>query len=303
MNKQSNTTEEGPHMTEKETRVHKRIVSFFHWIKPYAGLYLIVVLGCATTLAVLWFIPEGSEDESSYSYDSSSSSSDCNVLGLNLHGTLLTYVPPGNEDDTFADKDVTGSEDLVSGILAAEDDDSIKAVVLEIDSGGGYPVAGEEIADALKALNKPSVAVIRQSGASAAYWAATGADKIYASKNSDVGSIGVTMSYLEDINKDKKWIDLSTGKYKDTGDPDKPLTEDERQLLLRDLNIVYQNFMQAVSDNRNIPLDQVKAIADGSTVLGDKAQSLGLIDEIGSWIQAEKYLEEQIGAKPDVCWY
>lgn len=297
-------------MSEKEAKSHKRIMNFLRWIKPYAGLYLIVILGCATTLAALWFIPDGSEStdgSSSYSYDGSSSSSDstseCNVLGLNLHGMLLTYIPPGNEDDTFSDKDVTGSEELVSGILSAQSDDNIKAVVLEVDSSGGYPVAGEEIADALKTLNKPSVAIIRQSGASAAYWAATGADKIFASKNSDVGSIGVTLSYLENVDKDKKWIDLSTGKYKDTGNPDKPLTEEERQLLLRDLDVVLQNFIQAVSDNRNIPVDKVKAIADGSTVLGEKAKTLGLIDEIGSWIQAEKYLEEQIGAKPDICWY
>lgn len=284
-----------------------KVRSFFGWIKPYAGLFLIVVLGCLTAFSILYFIPEGeASDDSPYASASDTSGdlpADCNVLGLNIHGMLLTYVPPGNEDDPLSDKDVTGSEDIASAIRHVQDDADIKGIILEIDSGGGMPVAGEEIADALKASAKPTVAVIRQSGASAAYWAATGADKIFASKNSDVGSIGVTMSYLENIDKDKKWVDLSTGKYKDTGDPDKPLTEDERQLLLRDLNVVYQNFMQAVSDNRNISLDKVKAVADGSTVLGDKAKSLGLIDEIGSWDQAEKYLGEQIGEKPEVCWY
>ena len=313
MNKIKHTNEEDPHMTEKEARVHAWTVGifkkFWYWIQPYFALFIVVILGCLAAFSIIYFIPDdssSSSDSSSYSSassDGNDSSKDCNVLGLNLHGMLLTYLPPGNDDDPLSDKDVTGSEEIVMAIQRAQDDDNIKAILLEIDSGGGMPVAGEEIAEALKESSKPSVAVIRQTGASAAYWAATGADKIFASKNSDVGSIGVTMSYLEDIDKNKKWVSLSTGEYKDAGNPDKPLTEPERKLLLRDLNLVYQNFIQAVSDNRKIPVDDVKAIADGSTVLGDKAKSLNLIDEIGSWSQAEQYLQEEIGAKPDICWY
>lgn len=229
-------------------------------------------------------------------------SDSCNVLGINLHGDLYTYIPEGNEEDYLSSNDVTGSEDVVSAIWAAEEDENIKGVLLEIDSYGGMPVAGEEIADALKNLSKPSVAVIRQSGTSAAYWAAIGADRIFASRNSDVGSIGVTMSYLEEATPDKKYVQLSSGKFKDAGDPDKPLTNEEKELFLRDIKIIHENFINAVSVARNIPEDQVRIIADGSSVLGDSALSLKLIDEIGSWKAAEKYLEQQIGEKPEICW-
>lgn len=243
----------------------------------------------------------------SYSYTEDSEydeyySDSCNVLGINLHGDLYTYIPEGNEEDYLSSNDVTGSEDIVSAIWAAEEDENIKAVLLEIDSYGGMPVAGEEIADALKNLSKPSVAVIRQSGTSAAYWAATGADRIFASRNSDVGSIGVTMSYLEEATPDKKYVQLSSGKFKDAGNPDKPLTNEEKELLLRDIKIIHENFINAVAVARNIPEDQVRIIADGSSVLGDSALSLKLIDEIGSWKAAEKYLEQQIGEKPEICW-
>jgi len=232
--------------------------------------------------------------------------STCNVLGINLHGTLLTYIPPKNENDSFADTDVVASEEVVSLIRQANEDEQIKAILIEVDSQGGYPVAGEEIANALKGTGKPTIAIIRQSGLSAAYWAISSAEYIFASKNSDVGSIGVTTSYLDNVGKNKKegneYVQLSAGKYKDAGNPDKPLTEEERQIFIRDINIVHKNFIADVSANRGIALADVQKIADGSSVLGDQAKTLKLVDEIGGWNEAEKYLEQKIGTKPDICW-
>ncbi len=236
-----------------------------------------------------------------------SSSYSCNVAGIDLHGMLVTYVPSmGGMDDfeTYQAQygDAVGSENIIAAIRHADADESVKAIVLDIDSGGGSPVAGEEIAQALKDSFKPTVVVIRQGGLSSAYWAATGAKRIFASKNSDVGSIGVTSSYLEDINTDAKYIQLSSGKFKDSGDPDKPITEEEKRLFMRDVNIIYENFISDVSTNRSIPKDEVRAIADGSSVLGEAALSLKLIDEIGGWKEAETYLEQLMGEKPEVCW-
>lgn len=236
----------------------------------------------------------------------------CNVVGIDLHGVLATYVPAqGSADDPEEYQalygDAVGSQDIVSTIRGANQDDTIKAILVEIDSSGGYPVAGEEVAQALKRSTKPTVAVIRQSGLSAAYWAATGAKQIFASKNSDVGSIGVTSSYLDNVGKNKEdgnaYVQLSSGKYKDAGDPNKPLTEEERQLFLRDIKITHENFIEAVAANRGIPIEEVRTLADGSSVLGEKAQSLRLIDQIGGWAEAENYLEQQIGEKPEICWY
>ncbi len=247
------------------------------------------------------------EDSGDLGYDTSS----CNVLGINLHGMLATYVPmQGSADNPDAYQaqygDAVGSEDIVSSILSANQDDTIKAILMEVDSTGGYPVAGEEIADALKKSTKPTVVVIRQSGLSAAYWASTGAKQIFASRNSDVGSIGVTSSYLDNVAKNQKegnsYVQLSSGKYKDAGDPDKTLTEEEKQIFLRDIKITHENFIEAVAANRNIPAEQVRAIADGSSVLGDKAKTLNLIDQIGGWTEAEGYIEQQIGEKPEICW-
>lgn len=244
-----------------------------------------------------------SEGDSEYADDTST----CNVMGINLHGDLYTYIPESNDEDMLSEKDVVSSEDVVSSLLVAEEDDSIKAIIIEVDSSGGYPVAGEEIANTIKSISKPVIAFVRQSGTSAAYWSIITADKIFASKNSDVGSIGVTISYLENVAKNEKdglkYVQLSAGKYKDAGSPDKPLTEEEKALIVRDLKIVHENFIQDISNSRNIPIEKVRSMADGSSVLGEKAKELGLIDEIGGYLEVKKYIEEKIGETPDVCWY
>lgn len=240
--------------------------------------------------------------------DGSDETGSCNVLGINLHGYLVTYVPTvGSADDQDGYDsvygDAVGSEDLVSSIRQANLDENIKAIMIEVDSGGGSAVAGEEIFKAIDESTKPVVAYIRDIGASAAYLAISSADKILASRNSDVGSIGVTMSYLENTNEDKKYIQISSGKFKDAGDPDRPISEEERLLFLRDIKKVHENFIEDVAKNRKLTIENVRIIADGSTVLGDRAKSLGLIDEIGGWAEAEKYIEEEIGELSDVCWH
>ncbi|MDP3988075.1 MAG: signal peptide peptidase SppA [Candidatus Levybacteria bacterium] len=248
---------------------------------------------------------EKPSQESSLSDSGDTAKDDCSVFGVILHGDLLTYIPYHSENNSFFD-DSVASDYIVDIIKQANEDAEIKAILIEVDSGGGSAVAGEEISDAVKNSDKPIVAIIRGIGASGAYWAISSADKIFASKNSDVGSIGVTSSYLSSVENNKKngyvYEQLSVGKFKDSGDPDKPLTNEERSLFLRDINIIYENFIKAVSQNRKLSIADVRSFADGSTVLGEKAKSLGLIDEIGGMGEVEKYLEKTIGEKPEICW-
>ena len=285
-----------------------------NFIRNHKGIFYIsgliigfVVLNISSNYIYYNFIgPETLSLEDGGDSWNEDSTTDCNVLGINLHGQLVTYIPIDMSDSLLKDTDLVSSDTVLYYIKQSKEDEKIKAILVEIDSPGGTPVAGEEIANALKSSSKPTVAFIRQTGLSAAYWAATGAGRIFASKNSDVGSIGVTTSYLDNVNKNQKeglsFVQLSTGKYKDTGNPDKPLSQEEINLFMRDLNIIHQNFIDAVSINRKIPLGEVKKIADGSSVLGEKAKELGLIDEIGSLSEVEKYLSEKIGEEVDVCW-
>ena len=229
----------------------------------------------------------------------------CNVLAIAINGHLSTYSTAEDFEETNL-KEAT-SEEVIAGIQTVQDDPELKAVILAIDSGGGDGVAGEEIANALKNLDKPNVAVIRSTGASAAYWAATGADKIYASKLSDVGSIGVTSSYLDDseVKKDEgyRYVQLSSGKYKDLWDPDKPITEEDKALIMTSVNQTHKIFVEQVATNRKLELSAVQKIANGMAYLGDEALKLGLIDEIGDLQTATKFIESEIGEPADICWY
>jgi len=234
--------------------------------------------------------------------------SDCNVMDVQLFGDLYTYLPNDARDQEGNNiQDIVSADDLIGIITEAKNDDKIKAIIMEVDSTGGYPVAAEEVANALKGAGKPTVALIRQTGVSAAYWSSTGADIIFASALSDVGGIGVTTSYLDNTKKNQKdgltFNELSTGKFKDTGSPDKPLTAEESQLFMRDLNIANGKFINQVAVNRKLPEDKVRALADGSSVLGEAALQAGLIDRIGGFAEVKKYLEEKIGEKVNICGY
>jgi len=231
----------------------------------------------------------------------------CNTMGIELHGDVVTYISPKSTDkDGNPLNDETASEDVASTIEAAEKDGTIKAIILEVDSYGGSAVGAEEIANALKRATKPTVAFVRSAATSAAYWSSTGANIIFASNLSDIGSIGVTMSYLDASEQNIKdgltYNSLSTGKFKDYGDPEKPLTPGERELMMRDLNIMHENFIKAVAKNRNLDINKVRALADGSSMPGQMALENGLIDRIGGMAEVKEYLRDKIGEDVEVCW-
>lgn len=239
--------------------------------------------------------------------EESSEPENCNVYGINLHGDVVTY----NSNDSYNDQydvilDQTSADDIIWAVTEAQDNDKIKAIIVEIDSYGGSGVAGEEMMRTFKQSKKPVVAFIRNAGLSAAYLAATGAETIFASNFSDVGSIGVTMSYLQEAEKNTKeglsYVDLSSGAYKDTGNPARTLSEDEKQLLMRDVKISYEYFVKLVSENRNLDIEKIRKLADGSSVMGEAALKNGLIDKIGIYPDVVNFLSEKIGLPVEICW-
>ena len=232
--------------------------------------------------------------------------SGCNVQGVKLHGSLYTYRNEASDGSGQSSKDIASAEEITSAIDKANKNTSIKAILLEVDSSGGSGVGGWDIAEALKHSTKPTVAMIGDRGDSAAYLASTGARYIVAASGSDVGDIGVTMSYVGNADKNAQdgltFYQLSAGKYKDAGDPDKPLTADEQKLFMRDVNISYNDFVKYVSENRHLDIKNVTALADGSSMLGQMAKDNGLIDQVGGIYDVENYLQKQIKTNVNICW-
>ncbi|HUO50179.1 MAG TPA: S49 family peptidase [Candidatus Paceibacterota bacterium] len=228
----------------------------------------------------------------------------CNVAYIPLHGDLKTYIP-ATDLSTSTAQDETASEDTTMAIRQAAADPSIEAIVLEIDSPGGDPVAGQEIESTLKSVTKPTVALIRSMGDSAAYMAATGANTIFANQFSDVGDIGITESYTDQARQDVAsgvtYNQLSIGKYKDMFATDKPLTPDEKALAISQLQVYYQDFVNIVAQNRNMSTSTVLALADGASMPAQQALQDGLIDKLGTIDDVRSFLAQKLSNPAIIC--
>lgn len=238
--------------------------------------------------------------------------SGCTSLLLPQKDTGTVAVIPiigpiiGSDSSSFHSVGVTSSQ-VISQLEKASNDPSIEAVVLEINSPGGTPVASAEIVSAVKDMDKPVVAWIRETGASGAYWIASSADYIIAHDLSITGSIGVTSSYLEfngfldeyNITYNRQVV----GQYKDMGSPLKHMTTLERYKNQKLLGTIYNYFVADVAANRNLSIADVKKLATGEVYLGLDAKDLGLVDQLGSKKELTAYLETIIKSPVDYVYY
>ena len=211
----------------------------------------------------------------------------------------------GEQEKT--DTQVADADSIVAQIRSAELEQGILGIVVLIDSYGGAPVASRIISDEINRSTIPIAAVIREAGTSGAYMAATGAGIIFADSMSDVGDIGITMSYVDNVEKNNKeglsFVSLASAKYKDYGNPNKLVTKDERALMERDLKIYHDEFVKIVAKNRKIPIADVAMLADGSSMPGELALEHKLIDAIGDQESARDWLAWSLDMPTDEIEY
>ncbi len=187
---------------------------------------------------------------------------------------------------------------IIRMIKEVDEDESIKAIVFEINSPGGGAVASSEIADAIKKSNKTSVAWIREVGASGGYWIASSCDQVVAHRMSITGSIGVLASYLEFSgfiqDHNITYERLVGGKYKDMGSPFKELSDEERRILQSQIDEIHDMFIEEVAANRNLDKERVEEFATGEIMIGKKAKEFGLVDILGSEDEVKTLIEDQL---------
>lgn len=173
----------------------------------------------------------------------------------------------------------------------AEEDEGIAAVVLRVNSPGGSPAASWEIYSAIQGMSKPVVVSVGDVAASGAYYFASAADSIVAAPTSSVGSIGVILM-AADLEKlfDKvgvRYTVLTKGKHKDIGAPNREMSEEEKNILLLQMDAIYEQFIEDVAEGRQeLEVEQVRALATGLTYPGAEALKLGLVDKLGSYDDA-----------------
>jgi len=183
------------------------------------------------------------------------------------------------------------------------DKEDLKAVVVRVDSPGGAVGSSQEIYDALNNLKKKKkvVASMGNLAASGGYYVSISADKIVADPGTITGSIGVIAHFfvVEDLLKKAhiKWEVIKAGEVKDMGSPLRSLTAKERSLMQGMTDDIHQQFIEAVSTSRKMPMEKVKALADGRVFSGRQAKELGLVDELGGFEKALDVAAKLAGIK------
>jgi protease-4 len=167
-------------------------------------------------------------------------------------------------------------------------DDSIKAVVLRVDSPGGAVAPTQELYAELLRLGeeKPVVTSMGTVAASGGYYLSCATDWIVSNPGTLTGSVGVIMEFtnLEDLFG-KLGISTRTiksGKFKDTGNPLRPMTEEEEKLLQDMIMDTYEQFVEAVLKGRPVDEENVRPYLDGRVLTGRQAYGLGLVDQLGN---------------------
>ncbi len=189
-------------------------------------------------------------------------------------------------------------------------DDTIKAVVLRIDSPGGGVASSQEIYEAVIDLKKKKKVVTSMGSvaASGGYMIACATDKIVANPGTMTGSISAVMHFAnaEELLKKLglKASVVKSGKFKDIGSPVREMTSDERALIQELVDDIYDQFLDMVARDRKIPKENLRKIADGRIFTGRQAQKLGLVDYLGDMGYAVALAGEISGikGKPEVVY-
>lgn len=189
---------------------------------------------------------------------------------------------------------ISSSTDIVRQIDRWDRDDNVRAIVMHIDSPGGGVAPSQEIYDRLMKVRsgsgKPVVASMASVCASGGYYVACAADRIVAVPGSVTGSIGVIMEWPV-VNRlmDKVGVQFETikaGKVKDVGSPFREATEQDRAMIQAVVDDSYDQFVSVVSERRGLSRDSAEALATGAVFTGRQAQTLGLVDSLGTFDDA-----------------
>lgn len=194
---------------------------------------------------------------------------------------------------------IMDSKKTVASIRKFTRDETIKAIVVRVDSPGGSVGPSQEIYDAVKKAKelKPLVVSMGGTAASGGYYIACGADKVYANPGTITGSIGViTQFYNVSPLLEKAQVSIETvtsGPYKDSGSPFRQFTEKDRAYFQEMVDDVYEQFIEDVAAARKIELEEARRLADGRVYTGRQAKKYKLVDELGSMQDAVDYVAKE----------
>jgi protease-4 len=181
--------------------------------------------------------------------------------------------------------------------------DSIRAIVVRVDSPGGSVGPSQEIYEAMKRLREKKHVLVSMGSiaASGGFYIACAGEKVYANPGTLTGSIGV-ISEFPNVSGLLKWAGvtmqtITAGKMKDSGSPFREMSAEERAYFQSMLEDVHDQFISAVASGRNVPEAEVRKVADGRVFTGRKAKELKLVDELGGLQDAVREAGKMAGIR------
>ena len=205
---------------------------------------------------------------------------------------------------------ITDLKDVMADIVRFKEDDSIKGVIVRINSPGGAVGPTQEAASELKKLKEKKKVYVSMGSvcASGGYYIAAVGERLYANPSTITGSIGVIMqqTVVEDLMK-KIGVQSNTikaGAMKDVGNPFRRMTDSERQYLQNIIDSIHTQFIKDVAAGRGMNIDKVRELADGRIYTGLQAKEAGLIDNIGTFYDTVDAMKTTLGikGKPDLVY-
>ncbi|MDQ2049264.1 signal peptide peptidase SppA [Natronolimnohabitans sp. A-GB9] len=235
------------------------------------------------------------------------------IVGLRIAGNIAQSLFPGyNAAEVAVEGPITRdggggrfpsspqstpADDIVEQIDRANEDDSVDALLLKLNTPGGEVVPSDDIRLAAERFDGPTIAYTTDVCASGGYWIASGCDELWARDGSIVGSIGVIGSRVNASDLAEKvglsYERFAAGEFKDAGTPLKEMEEDEREYLQGLIDDYYETFVERVSDGRDLDAEFVRD-TEARIYLGEQAHELGLVDELGTRRDLEDELADRL---------
>jgi protease-4 len=282
-----NVTEEKPR--RKSTGCLWVVIAFQAISLLAAGGIIIALIAAGLTTLPRRYSHQGmgADDNPQFREIWSSGSGKTKVVRIPLYGMIMMedsggFFPPGPGSTSMA----------LQSIARATADPNVRAIILEVDSGGGGITASDILYTALQKFKSSAdgrkvVALYGDVAASGAYYVSVAADHIVAHPTTITGSIGVLMQTFNVQGLAEKLgvkdVTIKSAPNKDILNPFQELTEDQRAMLQEVIDEMYDRFVGLVATNRNLTMDEVKRVADGRIFTAGKAKEYGLVDQIGYW--------------------
>lgn len=226
---------------------------------------------------------------------------------LETHGdkVVVLYAEGEIVDGSGRGSGAFGGDWLASEIRQLRRDESVKALVLRVNSPGGSAFAAEVARRELERFGAEGAPVVVSMGslaASGGYWISAGADRIFAEKTTITGSIGV-FGLMFDVKElaagfGVHFDGVRTAKYADIETLSRPKTQEELALLQKFTDRIYGEFIGLVAEGRSLPEEEVERVAQGRVWSGQDALRLHLVDELGDLDSAIAYARKAAKLSP-----